>query len=337
MTGMGTPDSDHRHDSQHPGPAGSPAPGVEPEFDPDVAEALRKAKALRRVKVGTSLRNAHPLVLATKAGLEQAQAWHDYRNLFTATGRSEGGVLDATLGADSIRRGLLFLNALIKGFEKAGCRVEVSKEERRWETWLMLDREPVMSIRLRERYTQRNKDPLTEDCKYSAVECLPSGRLVLEGGRSRYWNTVLCEDTEAARIEGHVNEAIVRCITKAGEERTAWRKREEEWKRQEAARRLRQEEERQRQRRQAKLEKRQGLEKARVKALLREAARWQRSNNLRSYLQHVEARAIERDGGIEEGGELAQWLSWARRQADRLDPVSRRAAPKEPGDEGNDD
>lgn len=59
-----------------------------------------------------------------------------------------------------------------------------------------------------------------------------------------------------------------------------------------------------------------------MEALLAEAVAWRRANYLRAYIAAVEERATGRGQPANATPELAEWLTWAREQADRLDPVS---------------
>jgi hypothetical protein len=56
--------------------------------------------------------------------------------------------------------------------------------------------------------------------------------------------------------------------------------------------------------------------------LEQEASQWQKSRELRRYIEEVkrkpEARALTDD----EREDISDWLDWARTHADRLDPIS---------------
>ena len=62
-------------------------------------------------------------------------------------------------------------------------------------------------------------------------------------------------------------------------------------------------------------------EKARVELLLDQAARWHEGQLVRLFVEEARKRGSVGELGIE-GDDLAQWLSWATGQADRLDPFS---------------
>lgn len=62
-------------------------------------------------------------------------------------------------------------------------------------------------------------------------------------------------------------------------------------------------------------------EDARVRALHRAAAGWERADRIRLMI-HAAAEGAKRDGEeVERGTPFADWLAWAAQQADRLDPL----------------
>jgi hypothetical protein len=123
-------------------------------------------------------------------------------------------------------------------------------------------------------------------------------------------------------VEDHIVDTLIKWITDIGKNRIARRKAEEESRRKAEQERIRREQEPELKRRQDELEQQQKQEREKVDSLFREANAWQQSKVIRDYLQTVEKLALERSGSIEEGNELSQWLQWARRQADRLDPLT---------------
>ena len=99
-----------------------PAP-VEPEFDPDIAAVLERARALPVVTVAESLRGLHPLVQATKDGLERAAA--DRNQILTARTAGPSVPLSVSVSKASVRRALLYLDAVVKAVERVGGTVQV--------------------------------------------------------------------------------------------------------------------------------------------------------------------------------------------------------------------
>ena len=49
---------------------------------------------------------------------------------------------------------------------------------------------------------------------------------------------------------------------------------------------------------------------------------WAQARNIRTYVTAFKEKFIARYGDIQAGSQLDQWMSWARRQADTLDPLT---------------
>jgi hypothetical protein len=87
----------------------------------------------------------------------------------------------------------------------------------------------------------------------------------------------------------------------------------------ERERREREWQEQKRQREEAERIRREEEEK--LKNLDREVESWQRSQKIRSYIEAVKKWGIQKYGEIKQESKLQQWLTWATKQADRLDPL----------------
>jgi hypothetical protein len=281
-------------------------------FDADIRVVLKKARSLPKVEVPTVLRKLHPLVQDTKE-------WLDYRfdtRPPLERPRPERDPIETAIYQGSVRRALAFLDALVKAVFRVGGVVELGGERWQQSTVVSVCGERVTRIRLRERYRQVPRtSPPRDILDTRKCEEVPTGLLVLDSGSS-YRGDVHCEDTERGhRIEDAINELIVGWVVAAGEGRIARRRAAEEQAR-------RQEEQRQRREREAQLLERQRAEQARLDELRAAASNWAEAQRLRAYLQAVEASVLQRHGVIDPGSELAQWLTWAREQADRLDPLT---------------
>ena len=53
----------------------------------------------------------------------------------------------------------------------------------------------------------------------------------------------------------------------------------------------------------------------------KDASDWYESQRIRKYIEVVKQAAVSKYGVIASGSELDEWLIWAARQADRLDPL----------------
>lgn len=114
------------------------------------------------------------------------------------------------------------------------------------------------------------------------------------------------------RLEDCVNAFVIRLIRVAVRKRAQeleWERQHREWETEERRRR-----EAERQRR---------LEEARAQALQMQLSAWQKSRQVRAYVEAVRRTAIERHGAIEPGSHLERWLTWTSEYADRLDPLRR--------------
>jgi hypothetical protein len=120
------------------------------------------------------------------------------------------------------------------------------------------------------------------------------------------------KDTADGRVEEVVNEILVALVTEAGDRRIAQWVWEAEAKRWEEEARVRREQ-----------AEREAAERKRVEELLSEAEAWRRADALRGFIKAVEDLALARKVNSDEGTALAQWLAWAHRRAEALDPVAR--------------
>jgi len=155
---------------------------------------------------------------------------------------------------------------------------------------------------------RKEEDPWYEP--YPKFVHNPSGRLTLEiktwGYSRRNWS-----DGKRQRIENRLNDFIIGLINAAVKER-AWKIKREIEKR----------EQQEQERRREKIARLRREEEERVQALMQNAANWQKSKQVREYIEAVKKEAICENGEIVPGGEIARWLRWANDQVDRLDPLT---------------
>jgi hypothetical protein len=304
-----------------PKPDAPAVPVPEPEYDPDVVKVLEKVRTIEKVEVKTELRNPHSLVRSTKDGLRRATP--DEHKLLFPRRDEDDAMLNVLVAQESIQRAMLYLDTLIKTFEKIGGCVEIKKERWQSETRIKILGESPMQLRLRERYKQKEKpkQDRTGPWHWHRMDYFPSGLFVLEGNPNWHWY-VLCQDGKRSRVEDRILETISDWVAGIGKGRIARRQAEEARQVQEEKDRIRRQQEQELQRRRANLEQKQKLERERVESLLREANSWYQSKSLREYLVAAERQALDQHGKIEEGSELFRWLEWARQQADRLDPLT---------------
>jgi hypothetical protein len=68
-------------------------------------------------------------------------------------------------------------------------------------------------------------------------------------------------------------------------------------------------------------EQRRREEELRRRLLEQQAECWAKAQQLGAFIDEVERRAQVRGTSMARGTELGEWIAWARRHADRLDPM----------------
>lgn len=129
------------------------------EFDADVVELLERARSLPKIEVASALpRKLHPLL--TKARDRLAESRVDDDGMVSSSHYQETNV-EIWVTKASVRRSLLFMDALFKGIERLGgeIRIEKLRDWGRVTTVVRLAGERVTSLRLRERYKQVKEPP----------------------------------------------------------------------------------------------------------------------------------------------------------------------------------
>ena len=138
----------------------------------------------------------------------------------------------------------------------------------------------------------------------------PSGKLLIEVSDSWSIHKKRWRDGKAAQLEDLVPKVL------AGFIRIALGRRAEEEKRAAEARE-----------RQNRIDERDRVliaikaEKARVRALRHFAADWLRAEQLRSFISAASHAGSQHGQATEPGTPFGDWLTWAAKQADRLDPL----------------
>jgi hypothetical protein len=228
--------------------------------------------------------------------------------------------LDIRVSKASLGRALRIMNALIIALEKRGFKVSVTAKEPYAQYTSYITQATVLGesleFSLREKLSQISHQPTKDELGrfsiYPKYDYIPSGRLSLTLAEyvgdniRRTW-----ADGKRQRLEDCINEVIIGLIEAAVAKRE-WElqreekrreRREEEFRREEEARRKREEEER-------------------VQSLINQAENWNKSRLIREYIEAVREAAVRKNGGMEPNSRLSEWFTWARRQADELDPLA---------------
>ncbi len=82
----------------------------------------------------------------------------------------------------------------------------------------------------------------------------------------------------------------------------------------------RQRQETERRRIEAERQRREELERRQL--LERQVESWTKAQQVRAFVDELERRAQANNKPAEPGTELGEWIAWARRHADRLDPLN---------------
>jgi len=221
--------------------------------------------------------------------------------------------LDLRVTAAGLERALKFMDGLIKLLEANGMSASVASEREPVATKIDVDGEQIKVV-LKERVRGRKRDLTTDEKRdhTRAPEIYrqdfrwaydPTNRFVVEiesyTDGPRNW-----ADAKGKPIE-RCREQIAHGISAAAK----------------YAKRLRAEREIERARR-AEEERLRLRQKAQIERLMENVANWEEAERIRSYLAAVRKRVEAQDGGLKEDSRIAQWLDWAHRYADELDPTN---------------
>jgi hypothetical protein len=238
------------------------------------------------------------------------------------------GTLGVAVAPASIDRVMRILDTLLKAFESRDMKVIVATPDRgSLNSQSSYEGKTVVSvldesfeINLEEQVERKERKIDTGDKEKPPgyrwhdsfeYEDVPTGRLSLkiknvEGtGVRRTWS-----DTNRKPLEKVLNSIVAGLMKAAVDKR---------------ARRLeREREERERIEHQRKAEEQARLrreEEKRIKILMEQVTNWHESQKIRQYIEAFRALALWKHGSIEPGSELDKWITWATRQANRLDPL----------------
>jgi hypothetical protein len=227
-----------------------------------------------------------------------------------------GGLRDLNLrvSPSSLQRALRILNTLFHALESRGYQLTVEGGTTP-SLCVCIEGEPIQ-FGLEERFRREahpdqhnDRLPAWQRERYAYV---PTDRLVLKiiewgaQGFRKVWT-----DGKTAKVETCLNEFIVGLLKVAHVVKAERLQREHEHReRHEAERRQRAEEERRKK------------EEARRNYLMKEVEAWAQARNIRTYVTAFQEKFIARYGDIQAGSQVDQWMSWACRQADTLDPLT---------------
>jgi hypothetical protein len=278
---------------------------------PLIPELAFEDDPANRVTVPPALELPHPLIRKSEQSLRKAKPDDDGR----LSAQYRDG-LHITVYPESVDRALLVMDTIIKAIINRGFAIAIDPGNR---ATIMTILDEVIEVCLEERGQRIDYEPTPKELKkserlkyrtYPLYKYISSGRLVIKAKtRIDPWELV-SSDKKKSRVEMYLNEVIARLVKYALSVRERRLRREQE----ERERRER-EEHRQEMRRLIE------LEKVKLKELNDEVDTWHKSQRIRKYLAAARQSAIEQHGKINPGSEMDEWLIWAEKQADRLDPL----------------
>lgn len=277
----------------------------------------REQEPEMRLIVPEQLRQPHPLVREAAQLLRQKRALADLGRV-----QKVHACLDIKTSSDTLDRALRIFDTLLKGFEKRGYKIEVSKPAENssygrshtrvciMNMWIDIAlRENASAVKLGSASDSQTAIRRLTLGSSRGVENRPNGKLTLKivndhgRGNRQSWG-----DAKTQRVEdclddfmcGLILSAEGKRLEKIEFDRRAQLWREEEQRRQELARL-------------------QALEAQRVHDLKSRLADWQRAQTVRQFADAVETRVHTSDRDANTDAEVTRWLAWARNYADDLE------------------
>jgi hypothetical protein len=278
---------------------------VLPEDTPELERIERVAAATSPPVTKAML--AHPLIEKTRLLLNEARS-RDGEKLWA---RRETEWLDLRVTKNCLARALRIMGAIIYILEREGFKLVVEKKQSESTSAIVYGE--TIHFGLIERSRQVKPSPRSDGTSrysYDSIRLEPTGVLSIEiwnyygGGLRKAWR-----DREVAPVE----EQLPKCV--AGMMRIALKERAERDKRE------KEEQAKQKRIDAVRAELRQiEKEERKIKALERDAIRWRRAERLRAYIEAVRRDAV-RKTDPEDQAKALEWVEWAERQADRIDPL----------------
>jgi hypothetical protein len=273
--------------------------------EPEIIKSERLPE--NRITVAQRLYRPDPLIERTERALKKAEP-DDYGRI-----RPFGeGSLDVRVSRENAHRALLIMDALIKALKERGYLIVVT----RWKTQISVLEEKI-DIRLVESTKQSERILSKEELKKKESDPFfrlprftysPTGNLSLMV--NDYYPRPICSDGKKQRLEDLLNKCIIGLIKIALKEKAnrlererREREREEERRRYEEEQRIRKEEE------------------ARFNVLLNDATNWNKSQQLRAYIEEIKRVAKDKYWEFEPRTKLEKWVDWATQKANLLDPI----------------
>lgn len=283
-------------------------------LDPAALERIRTiADPGDRVSVARTLRNPHPLVESTRLALSQGSV--DGCGRLHA--REGAQCLSVRVSKSSLHRALLIMDAVLKSLEARGFSIEIEIGKQGSRTTRVVVEGERVNIYLWERADRSDCRPDSDRADawrpwQQRWEYSPSGKLTFVVDEH------VCDDvqkrwTDGKRntLEEQLNGALAGILTIAELKRVrSLEQAAEEQRRIEAVRRR------------EVAERKRAEEQSRINSLELAADAWFKSQSLRAFLDDFEKAVESETLPVNDGQSAVRWLEWARRHADRIDPLA---------------
>jgi hypothetical protein len=286
---------------------------LEPSSPKDQSLEEFEHRLENRIAVATEGAQLHPLAAGINQALEKAK--EDPSGILTSEAE---WCYVIRVSKGTRERAIRILDALFRAFEARGHTMAYDKEKKYAFVQIGAVRETFTLEELLDRKERaltkaQEKDKIKNPWMYSYPEYdkVPSGRLRLKA--SGGWGIDRTSWTDGTRQR--VEECLNRFMAVMAKAAVRDLERQIEWEREELER-----EERERlaeERRKRKL-----AEQRRLWALLTESTSWHESQRIREYVEAVKERAAHLGSSAQEDQALGEWIAWALRQAESLDPLA---------------
>lgn len=262
------------------------------------------SEPLQVIVVPENLHGCHPLITATRKSLESRKARED--GLVWASGP---GTLRIETSRESMHRALCLMEALIRGAEANGWKVEATGETSGTEVFIG---EESVSLEMKEKVERIEVAPPPDSPEWwkKTSTYAPTGRFTIRitnyyyfGGTRQSWS-----DGKKQRLDNIMPEVLAGIRAAAEQMRNRRLENEERDRRWAEEKRIR-----------AELESRIEAEKGRRELLNQVVKEWRQAKEIRMICEEFERRLKTNPGKYPTEGAL-RWLSWARALAAQCDP-----------------
>jgi len=262
-------------------------------------EILAEYLPKNRIKVHSTLDKPHRLIVSLRDKLRDS---YNYSGMVTGS-RND---LDVRIGKGSINRALRLMDALLKALESRNMQV-IIKSQDQYETQVR-----CLGKTVRINLYEKTKIKLKEEDKYGYVgrDFIPTGEFVLQ--LERYCYGPKCRDGQRKKLEDCLNDFVIKIYREVFKQK-AWEIEREDNQKRELERYRQAEEEK----------KKEELERQKIQSLEKDASNWQKSKIIKSYIEELKKLYIEKNDEIKPESEFGQWVSWANKHIESLNPLGK--------------